>query len=390
MSGTFDLDRYGIEELSRREGVKWRRDGGAVLPAWIADMDFPIASAISEAVVARVERDDLGYPDDVLEAAVCSSFARRSATRYAHRLDPADVIVVSDVVQSIYLALLTLTDPGDGVVFLTPAYPPFFSSVAGTGRRVVTSDLLPTKDGYALDLEGLRAVVRAERPRMLLLCNPHNPTGRVLGRDELASLGELACEADLAIVSDEIHADLAFAGATHVPIASVGPEVASRTVTLASASKAFNLAGMRCSVAAFGSSALRQRFDAIPERARGSVSVLGMVATVAAWEHGDEWLEAVLHELAVNRARVDTTVHARLAGVAHRPPEATYLAWLDFREAGFDDDPAAWLAAHARVALGPGPDFGPAGRGHARLNFATPPAVLDEMLERVAVALAQR
>lgn len=387
MASDFDLDRYDLAALARRTGVKWRRGGEPVLAAWIADMDFPLAPEIGAAIASLVATDDLGYPDASLEAAVRTAYARRSLERHGHAVDPDDVVIVSDVVQGIYLTLLALTAPGDGIAILTPSYPPFFAAVADTGRRVLACDLVPGEDRYELDVDALTSVVRSGEARCLLLCSPHNPTGRCFSRGELSALADLARDADLLVVSDEIHADLVLHGASHVPFASLGPEVAARTVTLSSASKAFNVAGLRCAVAAFGSAALRERFERFPAHARGSVGVPGMVAAVVAWEQGGAWLDAVLAKLASHRDVVASYVAAQLDGTAHRRPEATYLAWLDFRGAGLGDDPAAWLREHAGVALSPGPDFGAAGRGHARLNFATPRPVLDEILERIGAAL---
>ncbi|MHB1526853.1 MAG: MalY/PatB family protein [Candidatus Dormibacteria bacterium] len=386
----YDFDSYNLGDLERRTGVKWQRYGGAAIPAWIADMDFPIATEIAAAMKDLISRDDLGYPDPSLEAAVRTAFASRAAERYRLLVEPEQLVVVSDVLQAIYLCLLAFTEPGDGVAFLTPAYPPFFSAVAETGRRALVCDLSAGPRRYELDLSQLRSVVQAGNARLLLLCNPHNPTGRSFSRAELAGIAELALECDLLVVSDEIHADLTLPGASHVAYGSLGGQAAARSITLSSASKAFNLAGLRCAVAAFGSEALRDRFAQFPAHARGSVSVLGMVAALAAWEHGDPWLKAAIQVLSDNRDLLAAFVALHLGDGVMRSPEATYLAWLDLRGLGLGEDPALWLRENARVALSPGPDFGASGSGHVRLNFATPRALLEEMLERIATALDGR
>ncbi len=390
MQRAVDLDRYDAAALAARSGVKWALHGGAALAAWVADMDFPVAPEIAAALVERVGRDDLGYPDRALAQSVRSAFAARSRLRYGHEVDADDVVVLADVVQAIWLCVLTLTDPGDGIAMLTPAYPPFLLVPDDTGRRALTCDLVAGADRFELDLAALERLLREERPRCLLLCNPHNPTGRSFGRDELTTIAQLAREADLVVVSDEIHADLTLPGATHVPFATLSPDAAARTVTLSSASKAFNVAGLRCAVAAFGSPDLRQRFNRIPARARGDVSVPGMLAALVAWSRCDGWLDAVVQRLASNRAVVVRWATDRPGQVRLLPPEATYLAWLDLRGAGLGDDPAGWLLEHAGVALSRGPDFGGAGSGFARLNFATPAPVLDEILDRMGRALDRR
>lgn len=386
----FEFDRYGRSELARRRGVKWRRDRGEVLPAWIADMDFPIAAEITAALTGLIAADDLGYPDPSLEEEVRTTFAARQAARYGLMVDPALVAVVSDVVQAIYLAILGLTEPGDAVVFLTPAYPPFFSAVEETGRQAIPCDLRPSGDRYEIDFASLRSLVERHRARLFLLCNPHNPTGRSFSREELLEIGAIALEHNMVVVSDEIHADLTLAGATHTAFGSLGEEAASKTITLSSASKAFNLAGLRCAVAAFGSERLWDQFERFPAHARGSASVLGMLAAVTAWTKADPWLEALLLVLARNREFVESFLSSRASEIVMRPPEATYLAWLDLRALDPGADPAVWLQERAGVALSPGPTFGEAGRGHARLNFATSMPVLTELLERVAAAVARR
>ena len=389
MSGQVDLDRYARTDLEVRRGTKWRRYGATAIAAWVADMDYPIADEVRGAVADLLGADDLGYPDPALDRAVRDAFAARARARYGMAVEADEVVLVSDVVQAIYLGLLAFTEPGDGVVFLAPAYPPFASAVAETGRRAVRCPLVRGDDRYEVDLDSLGSLVRAGGCAMLLLCNPHNPTGRSFTRDELEAIAAVALDAGLVVVSDEIHADLTLAGATHVAFASLGPEVAARTVTLSSASKAFNVAGLRCAVAAFGSEALRERFERFPAHARGSVSVVGMVAALAAWEQAGTWLEAVRAHLAANRELVSAFAE-RYVPATYRPPEATYLAWLDLGAYGLGDDPTAWLRANARVALSPGPDFGVEGRGFARLNFATPRPVLEEMLDRLGAALGGR
>jgi cystathionine beta-lyase len=378
-----------VETLRRRRGIKWHRYPDDVLPAWVADMDCGVAEPVQRAIERVVEAQDYVYPqregDDCLEVA----FAERMLDRYGWEVDPARVLPVADLVQASTAAILAYSASGDGVVVQTPIYPPFLSCIQDTGRARVANPLVEGSGGRpVVDLDGLQAAVD-ERTRVLLLCNPHNPTGRTLDRDELLGIGRLAVERDLVIVSDEIHCDLVYPGRRHLPIAALDPEVAARTVTINSATKGFNIAGLRCGVMHFGSDGLWERFcAAVPTRLLGAVSVLGVDATVAAWREGQAWLDAVLAQLAVNRQRLARWAVEEVEGIRHHPPEATYLAWLDCRDLDLPaPTPQEFFLEEARVALGQGADFGPEGATCVRLNFATSPAILEEMLARMTAAL---
>src|SRR5262245_43903927 len=376
-----------IETMRRRRGVKWHRYPGDVLPAWVADMDFAVAEPVQRAVVRLVEEQDYGYPQregrDCLEVA----FADRMLDRFDWQVDPDLVLPVADLVQAVVAAITAFSGPGDGVVVQTPIYPPFLHSIADTGRRSVFNPLRNEGTRLVVDLDQLRAAVD-ERTRLLLVCNPHNPSGRALEREELLGIGRLAVERDLVIVSDEIHCDLVYPGHRHLPIGSLEPEIADRTVTVNSATKGFNIAGLRCGVMHFGSDALRDRFRrAIPGRLLGAVSTAGADATIAAWREGQPWLDAVLTRLRANRERLVRWVEEEAGVIRHHPPEATYLAWLDCRDAGLPVAPQRFFLEEARVALGAGGDFGPGGDAHVRLNFATSGEILEEMLGRMTGAL---
>ena len=223
--------------------------------------------------------------------------------------------------------------------------------------------------GYEIDLDGLRRA--AAGARVLLLCHPHNPSGRVFRRAELEAIAEVVLGSGLFVVSDEIHADLVLGGEPFVPFASLSPEVAARTLTLCSASKAFHIAGLRCAVAVFGSDEIRRRFLAVPRHVRGGINILGLEATRAAWLHGQPWLDAATDYLRGNRDLVARRVADSLPGVRHHPPEATYLAWLDCRALRLAPSPFRFFLERAKVALSDGASFGTPGEGFVRLNFAT-------------------
>ena len=385
------FDALDLGRLRRRRGEKWALYGPDVLPAWVAEMDFPLAEPVRRAVEQALEVDDLGYPLHPRPDELPALFAERMQTRFGWRPDPGRVEVIADVVQGIFVALTQLSAPGEGVIVQTPIYPPFLEAVAETGRRLVENPLVCAgpQARFELDLESLRSRIDAST-RILLLCNPHNPTGRVLERRELETLAELALARDLVVVADEIHADLVFPPHRHIPFASLSREVEARTITLTSATKAFNIPGLRCALAHFGSGALRRRFLALPRALRGGLGALGQVATLAAWREGQPWLDAVLAYLAGNRDLVARFAAERLPGVGHVAPEASFLAWLDCRPLRLEPTPQRFFLAHAKVALSAGENFGRPGEGFARLNFATSRAILGEILERLAKALRGR
>jgi cystathionine beta-lyase len=309
-------------------------------------------------------------------------------TRFGWAVDPADVGILSDVVQGMNLALANLCEPGDGAIVQTPIYPPFLGAVRDTGRRLVENPLVPGAGRFEIDFDGLRTAIDPST-RVLMICNPHNPTGRVFDRAELEALAELALAHDWWVVSDEIHGDLVFDG-EHVPFATLGPEIAQRTLTLTSATKAFNIPGLRCACAHFGSEALRKRFDAQPLHVRGGLGLPGIYATIAAWRDGQPWLDHVLAQLRRNRDLLAAFVAERFPGAVHFAPEATYLAWVDFRPLGLPASPFRYFYDEAKVAISEGAVFGGPGEGFGRINFATSRAILERGLEAMAAAVERR
>ena len=376
------IDDIDEARLRTRCGVKWSRYPADVLPAWVADMDFPTAPPIAAALHAMVDRGDLGYPPDAAVSGLAARFVERAHTRWGWDVDPALVTVLPDVVRGIEQAITALSAPGDAVLVTTPIYPPFTRVVPACGRRLVDAALLASG---ALDLAAIERVVVQQGVRLVLLCNPHNPTGHVPTADELGGLAAIAARHAVVVVSDEIHADLVYAGAAHVPFAALGPHASAQAITVNSASKAFNIAGLRCAVSVAGSPALHDRVvgDDPPHE---PVGMAGIVASLAAWSpDGDAWLADCLAVLDGNRRTVETW--AAGLGLGHRTPQATYLAWLDFRPLGIGSDASRVIVEQARVALSPGADFGAAFGGFARLNFATTPALLGEILDRIGTAL---
>jgi cystathionine beta-lyase len=376
-----------VEQLRARRSTKWNKYGSDVLPAWVADMDFAVPDAVQEAIARLVEHRDYGYGAREGDVSLAAAFVEYMRARFGWSPDPELVLPVSELIQGMFTAVMAFSEPGDGVVLQTPIYPPFLMTVEQTGRRMVENRLIPGAERFEMDVAGLPGLID-DRTRVVMVCNPHNPTGRVFEREELLAVGRVAVERDLLIVADEIHADLVYPPRQHVPMAMLGPEIAARTITLTSATKSFNIPGLRCALMYFGSMDLRERFRArFPDRSMGQVGVVGVDATVAAWRHGGEWLEGVLGRLGANRERLTAFLASELPEVGYRKPEGTYLAWLDCNALGLPEPPFQFFLERARVGLSDGAEFGTAGRGCVRLNFATAPEILDQVLERMAGAV---
>jgi cystathionine beta-lyase len=381
----FDFDR--VIDRRSTDSNKWRKFPADVLPLWVADMDFPSPPAVVRALHARVEHGFFGYlteHNDLPEVV-----AERVAKRYGWRINPEAVVTLPGVIAGFNQALRALTSPGDGMLIQTPVYPPILRSAGNHGLRRDEHPLTRGADGrYTVDLEAFAAALR-ETTRVFLLCNPHNPVGRLYGRAELEGMAAACLRRDTVIVADEIHCDLLLDGRQHAPVASLAPEIEQRTITLMAPSKTFNLPGLRCAVGIIPNAALRERFLAAAGDLVPKINVLGYTAAVAAYREGDAWLEALLGYLKGNRDFLVQQVRAKLPGVAVAPAEATYLAWLDCRgSARAGRDPYTFFLEHARVALNDGVTFGPGGAGFVRMNFGCPRALLAEGLERMRAALA--
>ena len=311
------------------------------------------------------------------------------AGRFDWTPDPARVEILSEVGQGMYIALEAYSSPGEGVVVQTPIYPPFLGSVKETGRRLIENRMRVEDDGMVFDLDGLATCID-EETRILLFCNPHNPSGRVYTRAELERLAAIAVEHDLIVVTDEIHGDLLFDGREHIPLATVGPEIAARTITLTSASKAFNIPGLRTAIAHFGSEDLQKRFNTVlPRHVRGGLGLYGLYATMAAWRWAQPWLDEVLPYLEANREFAQATLAERIPEIRFLRPESTYLAWLDCRALDLTGAPAMHFMRNGRVALTDGRLFGPGWEGFARLNFATSRPILSDVIDRMAKSLGR-
>jgi len=384
MTAAFDFDR--VIDRRASDSNKWRKFPSDVLPLWVADMDFASPPAVVAALQARVAHGFFGYLTETPE--LPAVVADRVAKRYDWPVSPEAVVLIPGVNVANNFAASALAAPGEGILLQTPAYPPILRA-AGNLTRVRGEHVLTRQaDGrYAVDLDAFAAAI-TPRTRAFMLCNPHNPVGRVYGRPELEAMARVCLDRDLWIVADEIHCDLLLDGRTHVPMASLSPEVEARTITFMAPSKTFNLPGLKCAVAIVPNAKLRERLTTTMGDLMSKPNVLGHTAAVAAYREGDEWLEALLRYLAANRDVVVDYVRTKLPGVTMSPVEATYLAWLDCRGARVASrDPCAFFLERGRVALNDGKQFGPGGDGFVRLNFGCPRSLLIEGLERMRKAL---
>ena len=386
------LDPVDPARLRAGGGVKWGLAGPDVLPAWVADMDLGIPPAVRERLADVIRREDLGYPYWPDGDPVVAAFERRMRARFDWEPRPNRTRVLCDIIQAFQVVIELATRPGDGVAVHVPTYPPFLDSIAAAGRTVVPIEMVEVGGRWVFETDGLAERLRAGGCTLLALVNPHNPTGRVFDAAELGALAGVARELDLTVFSDEIHADLTYAPFRHLPFAALSDDAASRTVTATSATKAFNIAGVACAVAHVGSDAVWERLRALPDHYFGTPSVLGRVATVAAWDESEEWHEALMVRLGANRALLGEWAAAHPSGLRCAVPEATYLSWIDFAGTPIAAGPAAAILEGGRVMLNAGADFSRhtdlATTTFARLNFATDDVVLGGVLAGIDRALA--
>ncbi len=376
-------EERSLPELRALDGIKWSRYEPPVLAAWVADMDLAPPSFIVDALAGFVAGRDYGYnfaAADQLAGAFCDWQQRH----HGWAPDGGKVRRFCDVLHAIDAAIWLHTDPGDGIVLLTPVYPPFINAVTSVARRIVDVPL-DQSEGWRLDPERLEAAID-DRTKVLLLCHPHNPTGRVFDDTERAAIAKVVVDHDLLLISDEVWADLTHPGVTHRPMA-LEPGLSGRTLTVTSASKAFNLAGLRCAVAHVDHDGVAKQLEALPDHLLGAVSIPGALASLTAWTEGETWLAGTRSYLTARRDQLVSRLAAELPDVGVAIPEATYLAWLDLNAFGLGPDPSRAILERADVALNPGTDFGVHGEGFVRLNFATSADILDQIIDRLVVAL---
>ncbi len=381
-----------VIERRHSESVKWRAFDPDVLPLWVADMDFASPAPVIQALQRRIEHGVFGYPEGFGDPkkelnGLRQAIIQRLAGLYGWQVQPEWIVMVPGVVTGLNQAAHAFTQAEQGILVQTPVYPPFLGMAKNAGAVRQDNELVRQADGaYTVDFSALEQTI-TPATRLFVLCNPHNPVGRVFTRAELEKMAEICLRHSLLIVSDEIHCDLVFGGQAHLPLASLDPAVANRTVTLMAPSKTYNLAGLQCSFAVIPDEDLRKQFAKGTLGMGGWVNLLGLVAAEAAYAGGQEWLDQLMVYLQANRDFLYKYVQDNLPGVRMGLPEATYLAWLDCRALDLPGGPYEFFLKNARVALNDGKTFGQPGEGFVRLNFGCPRATLQEALERMRAAL---
>ena len=380
---SYDFDH--VTDRLSTESVKWRAYAPDILPLWVADMDFPCPEPVIQALQERVAHGIFGYPAEPTELRpVLVDWIRRS---YDWEIQPEALVLLPGVVVGFNLAIRALAAPGDGILAQTPVYFPILWAPGNAGCCLDTMELSHSPDGsYAVDMDAFESAI-TPRTRLFILCNPHNPVGRVFRRGELEAMAQACLRHNLIICSDEIHCDLVFTGHKHVPIASLDPEIGQHSITLMAPSKTFNIAGLNASFAIIENPRLRDEFQKARAGLVSGISLLGYVAMLTAYREGRPWLDALLLYLQSNRDFLVRSVAERLPGISMCEPEGTYLAWLDCRTSKLPDNPKRFFLEQARVALNGGASFGRGGEGFVRLNFGCPRSILEEALDRMAKAL---
>ncbi|AZA14081.1 MalY/PatB family protein [Corynebacterium choanae] len=398
------MDFPSLARLRARATAKWAHYPADVLPLWVAESDFPTCPAVCEAIREACSNEQFGYPAPTPEfGEALAGFAQR---RYGVELTPEWIFPVADVVSGLVLALEAFTDPARPVLIPNPCYPPFLALGELSGRSLLKyhyrNDTTATPaeateiSAFAhpdlaadivLDLQEIEQLFAAGAGA-LVLCNPHNPLGVTHSSQQLVKLAELAERYDAKIISDEIHAPLVY-GTTHVMAATVSETARRRTITLTAASKAFNVAGLKCAQFITTNAEDASRFAAIHPLKREGYSPLGLAAATSCYSRGDDFLDEELAILEHHRHLVASLVAEHLPGVRYRIPQATYLAWLDCRHLPLDQAPGEFFLQHAKVAVNEGADFGPAGRGFVRLNFATSEEILRQAFAQMGQALVE-
>jgi cystathionine beta-lyase len=379
--------QYDFDTLRDRRGsdsAKWKKYGEDVLPLWVADMDFVSAEPILQALHSRVNHAFFGYAIPLGE--LCETILERLKALYGWEVREEEIHHLPGLVTGLNFAIQAFTDPGEGVLVQPPVYPHFVKDPVHHGRALVDPPLVEKGGTYEVDFEAFEKSITPQT-KIFILCNPHNPVGRVFTRAELEKMAEICLRHRLIICSDEIHCDLVFPGHRHIPIASLSPEVANRTITLMAPSKTYNLAGLRCGFSMIQSPELARGWRKTTLGLNPGLNIMGQAAALAGYRDGKEWLDQVIAYLTENRDFLYRAVREKLPGVRMTRMEATYLAWLDCRNAGIQGNPCEFFLKEAKVALNDGSEFGRGGEGFVRLNFACPRKTLREAIDRMSGAL---
>ena len=384
-----DFHLVPLTELQTHKSEKWRAFPADVLPLPVAEMDFPVAEPIRRALNEMVAKSDLGYLGAIPEMG--EAFAGFATRRFGWTPDPSQIRIAADVGVGIVETLRVITNYGDKIMINSPVYPNFWTWANETHLEIVDVPLSRQEEDvngspWVLDWAGIEAAYKSGI-KVHLICNPHNPLGRIYTRDELERLVKLAKDNNVIIISDEIHSPLTYGEQEFTPFLSIGEDARSVGITVTAASKGWNIAGLKCAIIVTENAAMHERLNAIAPATHYRASLLGAFATVAAFQEGEPWLDALMVQLDFNRKLVAELVAEKLPKAKMHMPHCSYLAWIDFSGYRIGDDPAAYLVEKAKVAFVPGVRFGASFSSYVRLNFATSPEILTEAINRVARAL---
>ncbi len=380
------FDSLTEDALRAHGSLKWTKYGPAI-GAFVAEMDFGTAPAVTRALHEAVEAGHFGYLPAAVADEMAEAFADWSARRYGWTVAPERVTPLADVVAGLQAAIEHFTPPGSAVVLPTPAYMPFLTVPGLMGRELIQVPMVDDAGRATYDLDGIaRALERGAG--LVVHVNPHNPLGRVFTAEEQLALADVVEHAGARVFADEIHAPLVYPGAVHRPYAALSEATAGHTVTATSASKAWNLPGLKAAQLVLSNDADVEHWARVGFLYSHGAATLGVLANTAAYREGEAWLAGVLRYLDRNRRLLTDLLAEHLPQVRYEPPEGTYLAWLDCRDLDLGPRPGAFFLEHAGVALIDGPECGAPGEGHVRLNLATPAPVLTAIVERMAAAVS--
>lgn len=384
-----DFEGFSPASLRRRGSIKWSRYGADVTAAWVAEMDFASPPPVQAAIIDAVRRQEYGYPVDEADSELPAAVADWERTRYGWSVDPSRVHILPDVLRGVELGIEHYSPTDSAVILITPAYMPFFEVPTVVRRPAIEVPTLVEGGVRRLDLAGIDGAF-ARGGGTVILCHPYNPIGRSFTLEEMTELSDVVERHGGRVVSDEVHAPLTYPDGRHIPYASISPVTAGHTLTLASASKAWNLPGLKCAQAIISSDVDEERWQSIPHLKTHGASTIGIRANVAAFRDGAGWLEEALAYLDGNRRYLGELLTEHLPGVGYTVPEATYLAWLDCTALDLPGEAAEFFLERARVATNPGPAFGADGAGCLRLNFATSRTILDRAVTAMGAAVSRR
>jgi cystathionine beta-lyase len=383
------LRAHELSELRTHRSQKWREFPADVLPLPVAEMDFPVAEPIRNTLRNMIDKSDLGYLGAIPEMG--KAFSAFATHRWGWKLDPNQVRIAADVGVGVVEVLRVITQPGDKILINSPVYPNFWTWIKETHLVDVDVPLIhqdqETEGSFwALDWEGIEKAY-ASGIKAHLLCNPHNPLGRMFSREELSRFAELAHKYGVIVLSDEIHAPLTYEESNFIPFLTLSDQARQVGITITAASKGWNIAGLKCAIIVTEDEKLHERLNAIAPATHYRASLLGAFATVTAFEEGEPWLDALMAQLEINRHLVTDLIERFTPRVGYHLPRCSYLAWLDLSQFNLGEDPAAILVEKAKVAFVPGVRFGKQSNQFVRLNFATSPEILEEAFARLSPVL---